>query len=410
MTADGNAGGNAGSNGNENNGGSGGAPGGQWPSCSQCQGRHRPGVPCWQPCPRCGIRHHRRSVCPTADAHQQQISVLQQQNAQMVAEMQQLRVEVQARSAHAAAYGYGGPPLPPHPPQPFFPSYPSYPSSPWQPQQVMPPMGMGRFPYQGAQYPPSMPPPGPYVGGSAVGVPQGMPSDAFNWFGGGSEQASRRGGLPWNNRGRGGRRPGGKANEKDKKKKKENEKEKEKEREKEKEKEKERDPLAPEPSGVQKPGKSAVRNARRRQKLRARKEKKDNVDDGREREEEGEMSGVENSTSGTQPSGPSQNQESEQQIAVVGTASANEAQLSGSSQGLEVGQHIAVVDTVLATEDQAQVALLVADNANAAEPLPSVLPHQTADESGPPRSLLDMAFEGFFAPGDNYDCTLDETE
>lgn len=172
------------------------------------------------------------------------MTALQQQNAQMAAEMQQMRMAMQASSAHAAAYGYGAPPLPSPSPFPFY---------PWQPQQVMPPMGMGLYPYQGAQYPPSLPPPSPF-GGFAVGAPQGMPSDAFNWTGG----VPRKGGLPWNNRDRGNKRRDKKIDGKDVKK---------------EEKKKVVDVLAAEPSGVQKPGKNHAKNAKRREKLKARKEK-----------------------------------------------------------------------------------------------------------------------------------------
>ncbi len=99
-------------------------------------------------------------------------------------------------------------------------------------------MGMGFYPYQSAQYPPSLPPPSPF-GGFAVGAPQGMPSDAFNWTGGVSEQAPRMGGLPCNRyHDRGHKRPEKK------------------------------------PGVVKKPGKNHARNVKRREKLKARKEMK----------------------------------------------------------------------------------------------------------------------------------------
>lgn len=365
MTTGGNDSGNAGSKSSENNDGNGGAPGGGKPMCHVCKRRHS--GPCWEPCPLCNIRHHRRSACPTTVAQQQQrMAALEQKNAQMLVEMQQMRAVAQAGSSFAGPYGYGAP-LPP--PQPFYPSFP------WQPQQAMPPMGTGFYPYQGVQYPPSFPPPSPF-GELAIGVPQGMPSDAFNRVGRSSGQAPRRGGLPWNNKGRGSRRSEKKADGKDEKKKGE-----EKKVEKEKPKEKAGDILAAEPSGVRKPGKNRERNARRREKLRARKEQKD-VDEGGKGEEEAEMSGVEDTSKPeSQPSGPPQTLESEQQRA---------------------GD-----DVTLAAESQGQEASLGAVTINAADPAPPPASHQATDETAPERSLLDMAFPSFFVPGDDYNCDLE---
>lgn len=62
-------------------------------------------------------------------------------------------------------------------------------------------MGVKFNPYQGPQYPASLPPPSLF-GGLAVGMSQGMPSDASNWFDVGSGQVSRRGRQPWKNEGR----------------------------------------------------------------------------------------------------------------------------------------------------------------------------------------------------------------
>lgn len=353
------ASGNAGSNSSENNDGNGGAPGGGKPMCHVCQRRHS--GPCWEPCPLCNIRHHRRSACPAAFAQQQRMAALQQQNAQMLAEMQQMRAVVQAGSAFAGAYGYGAP-LPPS--QPFYPSFP------WQPQQAMPPMGMGFHPYQGVHYPLSLPPPTPF-GGLAIGVPQGMPSDAFNGFGGSSGQAPRRGGLHWNSRGRGSRRSADRKDEKNE--------EVGKKMGKEKPKEKARDTLAAEPSGVRKPGEHHARNARRREKLRAGKEQRD-VDEGNKGEEEVEMSGVEyTSKPESQPSGPPQTLESEQQRAGAGIALANESQIEEASLGVDI--------------------------TNVSDPAPPPASYQTIDETAPERSL---AFPGFYVPGDDYDCDLEE--
>ncbi len=67
MTTGGKDGGDAGSNGSENKDGSCGAVGG-FPVCRLCQHRHHPEVRCWEPCSRSGIRHHKRSACPTGGA------------------------------------------------------------------------------------------------------------------------------------------------------------------------------------------------------------------------------------------------------------------------------------------------------------------------------------------------------
>ncbi len=284
MTTGGKDGGDAGSNGSEKKGGSGGG----FPVCPQCGNRHRPEVRCWDPCSRCGLRHHRYAACPPGSAQQQQMAQLQEENRQM-------RAQLQHQSAYAQAYGYGA--LPP-PPQ-LYPPYPSFPSQPWQPQQVVPAMGMGAFPYHGGHFPPMMPPPNAYAGGFAVGAPQGTPSDAFS---------RRKGG--W----RGGNRPET-ANKKD-----------------EKKKGKARDVLAADPSGVQKPGKHHDKNVKHRKKVQAEKQKKKEkgVQEGGEGEQEVEMSGVEDASNpGTQPSGPPQPVVQQQQVAENSSASVGAAPADG---------------------------------------------------------------------------------
>ena len=131
-------------------------------------------------------------------------------------------------------------------------------------------MGMGANSSLGAQFQQSLPPANPYLEGFAAGMSRGMPSGATNWFGAGSRQTPRRGGLPWNNRARGSKRSAKKTVKKDEKKG-EEEKEKEKKEAEKKKKEKEKDVLAAEPSGVQKLGKNHGRNCRRREKLSMRK-------------------------------------------------------------------------------------------------------------------------------------------
>lgn len=332
---------------------------------------------------------------------QQHVAALQQQNAQMAAEMHRMSVEMQQRSAMAMTYGYGLASALPPPPQPF----PS-----WQQQQAIPPVGTGFNPYQGAHYPPSLPPPSPF-GGLAVGIPQGMPSDASSWFGGGSGQAPRRGGSSWSRNSRRDRRPEKKADEKKEK----TTEEKAGPEKKAPEKEKEKDVLAPEPSGVKKPGRYTVKNRRQRQRAREKKQKEmeEKAGRGEEGEDGDQMTGVEHHSQPALPTpGPPQILGSEQQVAEANTGAASESQTQAASLGVDSANTAGIapslplrqapdgVGIALATESQAREAAREADTSDGAVVSTNPQAHQSNDEAPEGNSEWNDAFGKDFLSDD----------